>query len=47
MSVQSCRVSVQDLMGVTHTVEVTAESVFEAVALFAPGDGRKHSEHAH
>ena len=32
MSVQSCRVTIQDLEGVTHTVEVTAESLYEAVA---------------
>jgi hypothetical protein len=32
MSVRSCRVTVQDLEGITHTVEVTAESLFEAVA---------------
>jgi hypothetical protein len=32
MAVRSCRVSIQDLEGITHTVEVTAESLFEAVA---------------
>ena len=32
MSVRSCRVSIQDLEGITHTVEVTAESLYEAVA---------------
>ena len=32
MAVRSCRVTVQDLEGVAHTVEVTAESLYEAVA---------------
>jgi hypothetical protein len=32
MSVKSCRVTIQDLDGITHTVEVTAETLFEAVA---------------
>jgi hypothetical protein len=32
MSVRSCRVSIQDLEGITHTAEVTAESLYEAVA---------------
>src|SRR5256885_1582295 len=32
MAVRSCRVTVQDLEGIAHTVEVTAESLFEAVA---------------
>jgi hypothetical protein len=32
MSVRSCRVTIQDLEGVAHTVEVTAESLYEAVA---------------
>jgi hypothetical protein len=31
--VRSCRVSMADLEGVTHTVEVTAETLYEAVAL--------------
>jgi hypothetical protein len=31
-AVRSCRVTIQDLEGITHTVEVTAESLFEAVA---------------
>ena len=31
--VRSCRVSITDLEGVTHTVEVTAETLYEAVAL--------------
>ena len=32
MAARSCRVSVQDLEGITHSVEVTAESLYEAVA---------------
>jgi hypothetical protein len=32
MTVRSCRVSIQDLEGITHTAEVSAESLFEAVA---------------
>jgi hypothetical protein len=32
MPLRSCRVTIQDLEGVAHTVEVTAESLFEAVA---------------
>jgi hypothetical protein len=32
MPLRSCRVTIQDLAGVAHTVEVTAESLFEAVA---------------
>ena len=32
MSVRSCRVTVQDLDGISHTAEVTANSLFEAVA---------------
>lgn len=32
MTARSCRVTVQDLEGVAHTVEVTAESLYEAVA---------------
>ena len=32
MAARSCRVTVQDLEGITHTVEVTAESLYEAVA---------------
>jgi hypothetical protein len=31
-SCRSCRVTIQDLEGVTHTVDVTAESLYEAVA---------------
>jgi hypothetical protein len=33
MSVRSCRVTIQDLNGVSHTVEVTAATLYEAVAL--------------
>ena len=32
MFVRSCRVSVEDMQGITHTVDVTAESLYEAVA---------------
>lgn len=32
MAVRSCHVTVHDLDGVAHTVEVTAESLYEAVA---------------
>ena len=32
MPVRSCRVTLQDMEGITHTVEVTAESLYEAVA---------------
>ena len=32
MSVRSCRVTIQDLGGTSHTAEVTASSLFEAVA---------------
>src|SRR5207245_5840214 len=32
MSVRSCRVTIQDLDGVSHTVEVTAATLYEAVA---------------
>ena len=32
MSVRSCRVTIQDLDGTSHTAEVTASSLFEAVA---------------
>ena len=32
MPVKSCRVTIRDLEGVSHTVEVTAETLFEAVA---------------
>jgi len=33
MPVRSCRVSIKDMEGVKHTVEVTAETLYEAVAL--------------
>ena len=33
MSVRSCRVTINDLEGVAHTVHVTAETLYEAVAL--------------
>jgi hypothetical protein len=33
MPVRSCRVSIKDMDGVKHTVEVTSESLYEAVAL--------------
>jgi hypothetical protein len=33
MPLRSCRVTVKDMEGVTHTAEVTASSLFEAVAL--------------
>src|SRR5437016_13920729 len=32
MSVRSCRVTIQDMDGVSHTVEVTATTLYEAVA---------------
>jgi hypothetical protein len=32
MPARSCRVAIQDLEGIVHTVEVTAESLYEAVA---------------
>jgi hypothetical protein len=32
MAVRSCRVTIQDTEGVSHTVEVTAASLYEAVA---------------
>ena len=32
MLVRSCRVTIQDLDGISHTAEVTASSLFEAVA---------------
>jgi hypothetical protein len=31
--VRSCRVTIKDMEDVSHTVEVTAESLYEAVAL--------------
>ena len=33
MPVRSCRVSITDLEGVIHTVDVTASTLYEAVAL--------------
>jgi hypothetical protein len=33
MPVRSCRVTIQDMEGVSHTVEVTAATLYEAVAL--------------
>jgi hypothetical protein len=33
MPVRSCKVTIEDLNGVRHTVEVTAGSLYEAVAL--------------
>ena|ERR1700733_91619 len=33
MTVRSCRVTITDLEGISHTVEVTAATLFEAVAL--------------
>jgi hypothetical protein len=32
MAIRSCRVTIRDLDGVAHTVEVTAASLYEAVA---------------
>jgi hypothetical protein len=33
MPVRSCRVTIQDMEGISHTVEVTAATLYEAVAL--------------
>jgi hypothetical protein len=33
MPVKSCRVTIQDMNGVDHTVQVSASSLYEAVAL--------------
>jgi hypothetical protein len=33
MAVRSCRVTIEDMDGVAHTVEVTAATLYEAVAL--------------
>jgi hypothetical protein len=33
MAARTCRVTVTDLEGITHTVEVTASTLYEAVAL--------------
>src|SRR5258707_10165857 len=32
MLIRSCRVTIQDMDGVTHTVEITAATLYEAVA---------------
>src|SRR5438552_13913207 len=32
MAIRSCRVTIRDMEGVTHTVEVTAATLYEAVA---------------
>src|ERR1700683_5535385 len=32
MPLRCCRVTIEDMNGVTHTVEVTAETLYEAVA---------------
>ena len=32
MAIRSCRVTIEDMEGIAHSVEVTAESLFEAVA---------------
>jgi hypothetical protein len=33
MAVRSCKVTIKDLDGVAHTVDVTASTLYEAVAL--------------
>jgi hypothetical protein len=33
MPVRSCKVTVKDMDGITHTVDVTASTLYEAVAL--------------
>jgi hypothetical protein len=33
MAVRTCRVTITDLEGISHTVEVTASTLYEAVAL--------------
>jgi hypothetical protein len=33
MEVKSCRVAISDMEGIAHTVEVTAATLYEAVAL--------------
>jgi hypothetical protein len=33
MAARSCRVTIRDIEGIEHTAEVTAESLYEAVAL--------------
>jgi len=37
MSVRSCRVTIQDMDGVSHTVEVTAATLYEAYEAVAQG----------
>src|ERR1700757_2772274 len=32
MAIRSCRVTIQDMQGITHHVEVTAATLYEAVA---------------
>ena len=32
MAIRSCRVTIQDMQGITHTVEVTAATLYEGVA---------------
>ena len=36
MAVRSCRVTVTDLEGISHSVDVTASTLYEAVALGLP-----------
>ena len=47
VAVRNCIVSCTDLQGVDHTVEVTADSLYEAVAqgcgLYTLPDGSKYS----
>ena len=33
MPIRSCKVTIEDMNGVSHTVDVTAETLYEAVAL--------------
>jgi hypothetical protein len=37
MELKSCRVTVRDMEGVAHTVEVTASTLYEAVLLWWGG----------
>jgi hypothetical protein len=41
MAVRTCKVSCRDPQGVEHTVEVSAQSVFEAVAHRTRGAGNE------
>jgi len=41
MPVRSCKVTIQGMLGVSHTVEVTAATLYEAVA---PGIAAIHSD---